>query len=284
MRTSLECVPCIVNQAVSAPRRFTDDQSVLERVVKETMEALAEFDFSRSPPEMGGLLNRIMNRALGMDDPYLTEKRRFNSLAHGMLPRLREMVRSSKSPFETAVRLAIAGNIIDFGAPAGKTDDSVIGFFEQAVATELGSEDLERVRDLEGKAKQASEILYIADNAGEIVLDRLVLELLPEDRVTVAVRGGPAINDALLEDAHQAGLKEVASIITTGVSLPGAPLDRCSREFVERFRDADVIISKGQGNFETLSEERGDIFFLLVCKCETVATHLKRKIGDFVIV
>ncbi len=282
MRTHLDCVPCIIKQAVEAPRRFTDDPKILEQILRETMSAIVDFDFNRTPPEMGGVLNRIMNRVLGDPDPYLQEKRRLNAFALKLLPELEEMVKSAADPFEAAVRLAIAANIIDFGAPAGKTDDSIATVFSKAFKTNLKGQGRIAVDKLRTAAQRAENILYIADNAGEIVIDRLLIERLPQNKVTVAVRKGPAINDALVEDATEAGLNELASVITSGVALPGTPLDECSSEFRARFRSSDLIISKGQGNFETLSNETGNLFFLLVAKCRTVARQLSCEVGDFI--
>ncbi|MCP4604933.1 MAG: DUF89 family protein [Proteobacteria bacterium] len=283
MRTCLECVPCIVNQAVEAPRRFTDDPAILEQILKETMAAIIDFDLSRTPPEMGNVLNQIMNRALGNPDPYYQEKRRFNALALELLPEFREMIDSAEDPFETAVRLAIAANFIDFGAPAGRTDDSLTSIFSEARRNQIKGRGRAAVADLKQEAKKAKNILYLADNAGEIVMDRLLIEQLPSTKVVVAVREGPAINDALIEDAAEAGLNEIATVVTSGAALPGTPLAVCSPEFCEHFRSADLIISKGQGNYETLSEEKANIFFLLVAKCRTVAKHLSCELGDFVV-
>ncbi len=283
MRTTLDCVPCIVGQAVQAPRRFTDDRAVLEQILRETMSALARFDLERTPPEMGGLFNQIMNRALGDPDPYLEEKRRFNALAVEQLPSLRQMIDSAAEPFEAAMRLAIAANVIDFGAPGGRTDGALSSIFENALtATLKGGQGNRTVSRLRERAETASDILYLTDNAGEIVIDRLFIEQLPTEKVTVVVRAGPAINDALIEDAEAAGLHELVAVTTSGVAFPGTPLAACPPEFRERFRAADLIISKGQGNYETLSEEEAPIFFLLIVKCRTVAAHLSCEVGDFI--
>ncbi len=247
------------------------------------MLAITDFDLSRSPPEMGGVLNHIMNRELGNPDPYLEEKRRFNALASALLPDLRKEVESSVDPFETAVRFAVAANYIDFGAPGGRTDGSLASLFKEALSQPIKGGGIDAINRLRELSMEADSILYIADNAGEIVADRLLIEQLPRGKVTVAVREGPAINDALLEDASAAGLDEVAEMVTSGVDLPGTPLKVCPPAFVERFRSADLIISKGQGNFETLSDEPDKMFFLLVVKCPTVAQHLSCELGDFVV-
>ena len=283
MKTCVDCVPCIMTQAVRAPRRFTDDLAVIEAIARETAAALSRFDFDRPPPEMGGLLNRIMARHLGRADPYLEEKRRFNEMARGLLPGLRERVARSPDPFEAAVRLAVAGNAIDFGAPGGRTDGRLAEMFEAALTTEIaggGSAAIARLREAVSRARR---ILYLADNAGEIAIDRLLIERLPGGTVTVAVRSGPVINDALRADAEQVGLSEVATVIESGVALPGTPLGLCTDELREHFRAADVVISKGQGNFETLSDAPRAVWFLLMVKCDVVARHAGCAMGDLAV-
>ncbi len=283
MKTYLDCVPCIMKQAVEAPLRFTSDSGVRERIVRRTAEVISTFDMTRSPPEMGGALNRIMAEELGIPDPYLGEKRRFNQLAMELMPRLRLMLDGAPDRFEAAVRLAIAGNVIDFGAPAGETDGDLMDRFNHVMTAQLHGEGAALVARLAQMVTGAEKILYLADNTGEIVVDRLLVEMLPAGKVTVVVRSGPAINDALLEDASFAGLDELASVMESGAALPGTPLAQISDEFRRVFAEADVIISKGQGNFETLCDEDAPIFFLLMAKCPVVARQIGCSVGDYVV-
>jgi uncharacterized protein with ATP-grasp and redox domains len=129
------------------------------------------------------------------------------------------------------------------------------------------------------RAASAADILYLADNAGEIVLDRLLIESLGPERVTVAVRGHPVINDATLEDARTAGLTDLVTVLANGSATPGTVLDGCSDEFRQRFERADLVISKGQGNYETLNEVARDIFFLFKVKCPVVAKMTRLPLG-----
>ena len=123
----------------------------------------------------------------------------------------------------------------------------------------------------------------LADNAGEIVFDRLLIEQLPIDRVTVAVRGYPVINDATLDDAETAGLTDIVDVISNGSDAPGTLLDDCSEAFRSRFEEADLIIAKGQGNYETLAQSPRPIFFLLRVKCPVVARDLDYPVGSMVV-
>jgi uncharacterized protein with ATP-grasp and redox domains len=203
-------------------------------------------------------------------------------MALEILPELERIVASAADPFSAAVRMAIAGNVIDFGAPGGVTDDlrrELVGALDRPL-TGGGEAAVARLREA---ASAARSILYLTDNAGEIVLDRLLIERLPRGAVTVAVRSAPAINDALVEDAETAGLDRLAEVIGSGSTIPGTLVDQCFSSFVERFRAADLVISKGQGNYETMSDERGPIFFLLRAKCQVVAAQLGCEQGDFVV-
>jgi uncharacterized protein with ATP-grasp and redox domains len=283
VKTELECVACIVNQAVESPARFTDDPAARERILRQTLRQLADFDRSRTPPELGAMLCRIISDTIGDPDPFLSEKRRLNRLALDLLPELEPLVRSAGDPFAAAVRAAIAGNVIDFGAPGGKTEgvrEELVGALDRPL---LGGAQpaLERLQEAVGDARS---ILYLADNAGEIAIDRLLIEQLPRGTVTVVVRSGPAINDALVEDAETVGLDRIAEVIDSGAAMPGTLLSQCSEELRERFRTADAIVSKGQGNFETLYGEPGPVWYLLRAKCKVVARQIGCAPGDFAIV
>jgi uncharacterized protein with ATP-grasp and redox domains len=279
-----ECADCLMRQAREAPRRFTDDPVLLEQIEREATAAVGRFDRRRTPPQMGGVLNRIIADVLGVADPYLAEKQRLNGLALELLPELRRLVESAANPFAAAARLAIAGNLLDHGAPGGRIDALVTDVFTRVLEAPLGGDGAAGLTRLAARAASARSILYLADNAGEIVIDRLLVERLPAGRVTVAVRSGPAINDALVADAIAAGLGEVAAIVESGVALPGTPLTVCSPAFVERFRAADLIISKGQGNYETLEAEDAPVFFLLTAKCQVVARQLGCAVGEYLVV
>jgi len=283
VKTYLECVPCFVRQALEAVSMATDDDSLRQRLMRRILSELSEFSFDASPPVMGRRIHEIVREATGDRDPYAQAKRRSNEMALKLLPALRQEVESSADPFGGAVRLAIAANVIDLGPKAeGELTEGVVrGELEAALHEPM---DAAHVDELRSAAAAAGDILYLADNAGEIVFDRLLVEHLPTGRVTVVVRGGPIINDATLEDARQAGLHEVAELITNGTVSPGTPLDDCPAAFRNRFEGADMIIAKGQGNYETLSDAEEDIFFLLRVKCPVLARDTGREVGRSVII
>ena len=280
MRTYLDCLPCFVRQALEASRLVTSDPAAHERVLKETLRLAGEMAFDRSPPWMGQRIHRLLREVTGNSDPYRREKERSNALALALCPALKERVRASADRFATAVRLAIAGNVIDLGTQSRVSDEQVQQAIEDALDGSLDQTGLDDLRRAVGDAK---EILYLADNAGEIVFDRLLIEELPVDRVTLVVRGGPVINDATREDAQAAGLTGLVEVIDNGSDVPGTILEACVPSFRARFQQGDLIIAKGQGNYETLGEEAGNIFFLLKAKCPVVARDLGCRVGQAVV-
>lgn len=269
MKTFIDCIPCLIRQAVDTARFVTEDTEQLQRIVIECLRLAVDFDISQPPPAAARQIYRKISEMTGNDDPYRDVKKRFNRMVTSMLPALTGIVASAQDPFMTALRLSIAGNVIDFGVNGGVSEDAATRAIENAMQEPLSGD----VSGLRQAVSRADSILYLADNAGEIVLDRLFIGCLPADRVTVAVRGGPAINDATLEDAHAAGLHEIVNVIDNGYDAPGTLLDHCSPEFQKAFADADLVISKGQGNFETLLGVDKNIFYLFKVKC-TVAAML----------
>jgi uncharacterized protein with ATP-grasp and redox domains len=277
MRTYLECVPCFLRQALDASRMVTEDPAVQERVVRETLRLAAEMSFDRSPPWMGQRIHKLLREATGDRDPYRELKRRSNAFALELYPALKRRVRTSADPFATAVRLAIAGNVIDFGSRSSLSDSEIHEAIEDAMNDPL---DPGALADLRQGVEQARDILYLADNAGELVFDRLLIEDMPGDRVTLVVRGGPVINDATREDAEAVGLSSLVTVMDNGSDVPGTILEACSQSFQERFEASDLIIAKGQGNYETLNGGDANLFFLLKVKCPVIARDIGCNLGQ----
>lgn len=275
MRTNIDCIPCFLRQSLDAARIFTDDPGVHEQILRDILLLCADLDFDRSPPWVGQIIHRRLRDLTGVRDPYRDAKRKFNTMVLDLLPELRGYVDSSPEPLVAAANLAIAGNVIDLGATSSVTEKQILtALCESARESSHGDWDAFAQR-----VAEATDILYLADNAGEIVVDRLLIEQLGPERVTLALRGHPVINDATFEDAQQAGLHEVVDIIDNGSDAPGTILEDCSLEFREKTSTADLIIAKGQGNFESLSEIDADIFFLFKAKCPVVAAHAGLPMG-----
>jgi len=279
MRTALACIPCFARQALEAARFATDDPAVHERLLRSVLRSASEMDLSESPPAVAQRIHRLLRELTGVDDPYRTVKDRHNRMALNMLGSFRPAIRSAPDPLEAALRLAVAGNVIDMGVNGEMTEAEA----RQAVRGGLNEPlhgDVDAFRRVVG---EADDVLYLADNAGEIVFDRLLIEQLPPGRVTVAVRGGPVLNDATAEDAETAGLGELAEVIDNGSDAPATVLADCGEDFRRRFARADVILAKGQGNFESLSDVDANIYFLFKAKCSVIADHVGLPLGTHVL-
>ena len=279
MKSSLDCVPCHVRQSLDASRAVSDDPALHERMLKEMLRWTAEMDTDLSPPVLGQRLHRRLREVTGIEDPYRIEKDHHNEMVLRLLPELRERIAAADDPFGLAVKLAIAGNIIDLGVSGEVPDGALRTSIEQALAEPVHG----LVDELRHDIDHADDILYLADNCGEIVFDRLLIEHLPIERVTVAVRGLPILNDATMVDAQTVGLTELVEVIDNGTDAPGTILGDCSPAFRRRFEAADLIIAKGQGNFESLSDVDASIYFLFKVKCGVVAEHVGEPMGTHMV-
>ncbi len=276
MRTQLDCLPCFVRQALEAARMVSSDRGLQEELLRQVLRWAGETDLGLPPPVMGQRIHRLLRELSGNPDPYRQAKQRQNETAMGMLPELRALAARSPDPLLAAAKLAAAGNVIDMGVGVGLDQGDVWDSLALAVDEPLKG----CWEDLREAAGRAGSILYLADNAGEIALDRLLVERLGPEKVTVAVRGAPVINDATIEDAAAVGLDRIAEVVDNGSDAPGTILDDCRPEFAERFHEADMVIAKGQGNFETMSEAPRPVFFLFQAKCRTAAAHAGMPIGS----
>lgn len=280
MRTFFDCIPCFLRQALDSVRRLTDREDVQEKVLRGVLRAAGEMNLRQSPPEMGQRIHRLVREATGNPDPYREVKARLNRLALDLYPAFHRKAREAADPFGAALRLAAAANVIDLGVKSGIDESRLAGEIEASMEAPL---DEEASRRLRRAAERAGKILILGDNAGEIVFDRLLIEQFGPDRVTYAVRGRPVINDATREDAEACGLAGLVEVVDSGSDAPGTILQDCSEEFRARFSRAELILAKGQGNYETLSETAGPLFFLLKAKCPVIAGHLGRPVGSLVL-
>jgi uncharacterized protein with ATP-grasp and redox domains len=278
MKTYHDCVPCFIRQTLDAARAATPDQEVHEAALREILKAAVGMGFTRPPPVMGQRIQHLIQALTGVSDPFKGIKDQYNRYALGLYPDLKELVEKSSGPFETAARLAIAGNIIDFGADI-EVNPSIV---DNTISSSLKERVFGSLAPLQAAVKSAGQILYVGDNAGEIVFDRLLIEQLPAGKVTFVVRGGPVVNDATMADAEDTGMTDLVKVIDTGSDMQGIIFEECSDEFRRSFDRADLIVSKGQGNYETLSNIKKPIFFLLKAKCPVVARHIGCDLGSMV--
>ena len=279
MESTLDCIVCFVRQSLDAARMVSQDPSVHERILREVLQWTTRMDMRTPPPVIGQRIHRLLKEASGNADPYREVKEQSNRMALALLPDLRTMVENDADPLIMALRLALAGNVIDLGVSSAISASDIRDAVDQATTEPL----VGPLAQFKRATAAARSILYLADNAGEIVFDRLLVEQLGPGRVTLAVRGAPVINDATLDDAKAAGFEELVPIVENGSDAPGTLLADCSDDFRRRFEAADLIIAKGQGNFETLSMEKRNIFFLFKAKCSVIADHVGLPQGTHVL-
>lgn len=271
-----DCIPCTMESC----RRLTEsdriDAARGEELLRRTAAYLENVDRRQTPPALAREMHRMFREILDDPDPYLDIKRRCNEQMLQRREELRRLAAEADDPFAVALRLAIAGNVIDFGAKHLMDPDATI---RRVLEADLAIDDTEALRS---DLAAAETVLYIGDNAGEIVLDGVFLETIAHPRLTFAVRGGPVLNDALVADAELVGIDRLARIVTTGDDAPGVIWRTSSLEFREIFKAVDVVVAKGQGNLEGLIDADRDIHFLLTTKCERIANHIGVGVKDFV--
>jgi len=276
MKSYLDCYPCFFKQAIKTSRMITSDEKKIWQILNEVSLSLPDVPFGATPPEIGREVYRIISKRTGIKDPYRKIKEKCTRQALSLYPELKKLIESSEDRLMTAVRISIAGNIIDYGAN-----------FDFDLKKDIGtilSQDfsINHYQEFCEALDKARKILYLADNAGETVFDRLLIEEINRPVIYV-VRAHPIINDATREDALLAGIDKVADIVSSGCDAPGNILKFCSDKFLSIYRSADLIISKGQGNYEGLSDEERPIFFLLRAKCHVIASDIGINEGSIVL-
>ncbi|MDA8156584.1 MAG: ARMT1-like domain-containing protein [Actinomycetota bacterium] len=270
MKISLDCYPCFLRQAVIAARLGADDPALHEKIIRAVLPDIERADPDKSPAHATTFIHRKIREVLGKD-PFKDNKSHYNQIALSSYAGLKEKVWASSDPLLTAARLAIAGNIIDFGI---FTSVDIGATVEKALSGHIHTDDYAL---FEKAVRETTRILYLADNAGEIVFDRILIEVLASmgKEVTLVVKGKPVLNDVTIEDARQAGIDGTCRIIDNGSDCIGTILEMTSEDFNRHWAEAGLVISKGQGNFETLMHEKGKpIFYLFQAKCEVVCREL----------
>jgi damage-control phosphatase, subfamily I len=278
VKTYIECYPCFLRQAISAARYAgcsEDDQFV---IMQQVLDALKERSPGETPPEIASVIHRIVRDHGNTPDPYQAEKQKATAKALKLYPELSRIVADTQSDkkLEIAMRISIAGNIIDLGVHASfDMEETLERVLHQPFA-------INHMDAFEDRLNQASSILFFGDNAGETVFDRVLIEHLPVP-VTYIVKGSPVLNDATLDDAVMAGLDQCTTLISSGSDIPGTVLDQCSPDVRSLFDQATLVIAKGQGNYETLSEASEKVFNLLQVKCPVIARDIGAPVGSIVV-
>ena len=276
MKTYLECIPCFMQQAFRGASIATDDDAKIKEVLNVVGEMIRSVPMENTPPEIGNIIYQKISEITGVDDPYKKIKDDNIKEALSLYPELKKHIENSDDRLLTAIRIAIAGNVIDLGV---NKEFNIVDDLKQILIQDFAIFDYEAFKD---QLKNAKSILYLGDNAGESVFDKLLIEELGKP-VTYAVREIPVINDCVIEDAVASGIDEVAEIISSGSTAPATILDLCNDQFLDLYKNADLIISKGQGNYEGLSQVDRSVFFMLKAKCGVIARNLKVLEGDIVL-
>ncbi|MFO8084124.1 MAG: ARMT1-like domain-containing protein [Desulfobacterales bacterium] len=277
MKIYLDCYPCFIRQALHAARLAKGSPSQQHQVVIKTMKLLEKLRSGTTPPEMACHVHRIVREEIFSADPYQKVKQASTQAALDMYPKLKQLVSDSEDPLDTAIRISIAGNIIDFGVSDNHHDlwETVEKVLSQQYEIDDGA-------TLRSELQSSENLLFLADNAGETVFDRVLIEQLPMP-VTYAVKGAPTLNDATTEDASAAGVDSVARVVDNGTDAPGTILSMCSPEFLDIYKAAPLIIAKGQANYESLSSAGSKVFCLLQIKCPVIAKDIGAPVGGIVI-
>jgi uncharacterized protein with ATP-grasp and redox domains len=270
MKVQNACLECVIRQTRNTLDQRKTEDSLTAPVLEEVKNQLIQIDWEQTPADLSNIAYRTIEKYFP-GDPFEGAKREQNMLAMSYYPTLKEIVATSENKLLAAVRIAATGNVIDLGIGM-KVD--IQREVDRVMHTPLPVDDTEILRQ---KLASPITILYIADNAGEIVFDRIFIEELLREghRVTVVVRGGPVINDATLEDAESVGLMDLLPVITTGTNRLGIPWRHVGEEFLSHYQMADLLISKGQANYETVSERfEKETFYILRAKCEVISQQL----------
>ncbi len=289
MKTYLDCIPCFFKQSLEAVKIAGAGKAKQKQMVYELSKVLPEFPLSASPPEMGRIIYNLVKKITNKNDPYAKIKAKSNSLALNIYPKLKKKVNSSKDRLLTAVELAIAGNIIDYGVKNTLNVDAELSniLAEEDESIKKESKAIFDYKSFKQALKKAETILYLADNAGETVFDRVLLEeikrLYKGKEIIYAVKEKPIINDALASDALFCGIDKTAKIMSSGSDAPGTVLYLCSKEFLDIYKKASMVISKGQGNFEALSNTKREVFFLFMAKCPVITEDVGCNLRDIIL-
>ena len=276
MKTYLDCIPCFFEQALRAARITNINDSKTKRLLSEIGLLINQMPLESTPPEFGKIIYGKIRELTGKSDPYAKLKHKNIEEALRLYPYFQKIVHNSSEPLLTAIKVAIAGNAIDF---AINTDYDIEKEFDSVIKSPFA---INHYKMFESQLQKADKVLYIGDNAGESVFDRILIEEIKKPTI-YAVREVPVINDVTYQDAIDSGLNKVATIVSSGTDAPGLVLNTCSKEFKKIYEESDFIISKGQGNYEALSDEKKNIFFLLKAKCPVIARDLNVSVSDIIL-
>ncbi len=280
IKSELDCLVCMLKQGLNTARLATKDEEKKREILNLIAKEIEKVDLRLPPAFISKVVYEIVYKVTGVEDPFKLIKERSNMEALSMFHDLEKRVLSSRDPFYSALLVAVAGNIIDLGI--GHAFD-LKRDVEEIINSKFKIDDYPKFKE---EIKTFKKLLYLGDNAGEIVFDKILIKELLKAGLNVkfCVKSDPIINDATWEDAKIAGITELVPVIETGNNSVGVDFENSSKEFQEEFLRADIILSKGHGNFETCAGFPKNIYFLLKAKCDVVSKALGVKTGEIVFV
>ena len=281
MKLYLDCYPCFIRQALNSARMAGADEKLQRKVVLETLKKLSTLSLNQKSPDIVKYISALITEIIGNNDPYKDIKKKSNDIALSFYPFFKEMIQDSRDPLLQAFKISAAGNIIDFGAHNSVDIETEI---KKIPELSFSINDYSKFKE---EVSGSELLLFIGDNAGEIVFDKLLIEILkkqyPELEIIYAVRGGPVLNDVTAADAEYTGISKLVKVISSGSTTAGTILNECSGEFLGVYESADIVISKGMGNYETLKGETGkNIYFILKIKCDLIARNTGARVNEMI--
>ncbi len=284
MKTSLDCIECNIRQLVKLSKLTRASEKQQVDASNEVLLMLSEVGFDKSNPYIMGRTWEIVTRVFESGNPYRDVKSEFNQLLLSLYVEIKKMVEDSTNPLETGLKVAVVGNIIDFAASHQFNKEDILSRIQGYKDIRFSVDATEK---LFSNLKTAKSLFYIGDNCGEIVLDKLFIEQIekynPDIKVFFGVRGDNILNDVTFEDAKEVGMSDVATIISSGTQTPGTIIEDTNEDFQSLFYESDVVITKGQGNFESMSDtKRENLYLLLMAKCDYVAETIGCSKMDYI--
>lgn len=268
MHAGAMCISCILSKEEQSIRQFTDEEKKSE-YMHRVLEILYQYGQVESSPGLTERLARLYKDFWGSVKDYTAQKQKYNQLLLRMEDKIESQIQKASDPMKECIKYVCAANYIDFSAVADVNEATLEELLHKAAGKDIPEDEYQKFRE---DLQKAASLVYLTDNCGEIVLDKLFIKYIkdsfPEIQITVIVRGADVINDATMEDAKEAGLAGLVKCMGNGNAAPGTIISRLSEEARKVIYDADIIISKGQGNFESLYGEHLNPYYLFLCKCE----------------
>ncbi len=277
MKTYLECFPCFLKQALHIAKLCGLSQANQKKVIDQTGALFAQIDLNATAPQIASIIHDKLKDFLQNDDPYAQIKEQNVAQALKLVPALTSKLQAAKNPLHSAARLAIAGNVIDLGAHQKFNLEQEL---QSVLTAGFAIDDFD---DFAQDIKKAKKIVYLGDNTAEGIFDKIFIQQIAKPTI-YTTREIPVINDITTQWAKRIGIDTVANVVSSGAKTPGTVPELCSPQFQKTLAEAEIIISKGQGNYEALSDTNLPIYFFLKAKCQVIADHIGVPLGSYLLI